>query len=821
MPPRRKHATTAAAATINHDASALAASLASHLDDLATNDTHRHAAADLARDLDLALSLAGAGAGGTTTAGVGAAVTGHDDALAALFAGTEDPLSPTSAASAAATATAARIARERRKLLTPTHEDSADLQRDLSARIDAGRGECVLEIGVLDDEDGSSLKLTDAELTAAHDTLQRIASTHLGADVTYIGEKTANHTTLQTFDALLPTTATATAATSAEDGTATVTATIPPPPVTKYDSANRCAYFLVRRQPAKVEDIMEVRVAVCGNVDAGKSTMLGVLTRNALDNGRGKARAVLFKHKHELDTGRTSSLGMECMGFDSRGRQVGVVANPVLDVAGAPLVAGAPADADESAATIIAGNGLSRKIGWDEIVQASAKVITYIDLAGHEKYLKTTMFGLAGAAPDFSCLMVGANMGAIGMTKEHLGLCLALNVPVMIVVTKIDMCPANVLEATLKQLLKILKSPGCRKIPMFVRDMEDAVRVCSAFVSDRICPIFLVSNVTGMGLPVLRHFLNLLPLMTKYDTTKPVEYQITETFSVPGVGTVVSGTLLSGTVHVGDTVLLGPDKLGVFVPTQVKGIHIKRCPVPVASAGHSASFALKRIKRAQLRKGMVLVSPAAHPVAVREFEAEVMVLLHQTTIATKYQAMLHAGNVRQTVALVDMNTPVLRSGERALVRFKFLSHPEYIREGSRVLFREGRTKGVGKITKVYPPGEVIPTYTNSPLLTTNSNAANGASGSAVASSGATSATPHGSSRRSGRNPASASGGDVAATDDGTVHDGADEPPVGGAAAAVLVAPVAVPAVKARPVGGGDSGKPPGSGRRMAKTGPKA
>ena len=53
-------------------------------------------------------------------------------------------------------------------------------------------------------------------------------------------------------------------------------------------------------------------------------------------------------------------------------------------------------------------------------------MITFIDLAGHEKYLKTTVFGMTGHAPDFGMLMVGANAGIIGMTKEHLGLALAL-----------------------------------------------------------------------------------------------------------------------------------------------------------------------------------------------------------------------------------------------------------------------------------------------------------------------------------------------------------------------------------------------------------
>jgi GTPase len=71
------------------------------------------------------------------------------------------------------------------------------------------------------------------------------------------------------------------------------------------------------------------------------------------------------------------------------------------------------------------------------------------------------MFGLVGLLPDYSMIIVGANMGVSRMTKEHLGISLALKVPIFIVITKIDIAPANVYEDTKNTLVKILKSPGC------------------------------------------------------------------------------------------------------------------------------------------------------------------------------------------------------------------------------------------------------------------------------------------------------------------------------------------------------------------------
>ena len=61
------------------------------------------------------------------------------------------------------------------------------------------------------------------------------------------------------------------------------------------------------------------------------------------------------------------------------------------------------------------------------------------------------------------------------MNREHLGIALALNVPVMVVITKIDICPPHILQQTITQLTKILKSPGARKIPIFIKNREECI----------------------------------------------------------------------------------------------------------------------------------------------------------------------------------------------------------------------------------------------------------------------------------------------------------------------------------------------------------
>jgi GTPase len=82
--------------------------------------------------------------------------------------------------------------------------------------------------------------------------------------------------------------------------------------------------------------------------------------------------------------------------------------------------------------------------------------------------------------------------------------------------------------------------------------------------------------VTGENLDYLKMFLNLLGSRSPQTDEEPAEFQIDDTYSVPGVGTVVSGTNLKGTIKLNDLLLLGPDPLGHFQQIAVRSIHRKR-----------------------------------------------------------------------------------------------------------------------------------------------------------------------------------------------------------------------------------------------------
>ncbi|XP_062845568.1 GTP-binding protein 2b [Trichomycterus rosablanca] len=518
------------------------------------------------------------------------------------------------------------------KLVNPTQYRFEHLATQLKWRLQEGRGEAVYQIGV--EDNGLLVGLSDNDMKASLKTLRRMAE-KVGADITLLREREVDY---------------------------------------ESDKPRKIAEVLVRKVPDN-QQFLDLRVAVLGNVDSGKSTLLGVLTQGELDNGRGRARLNLFRHLHEIQTGRTSSISFEILGFNSKGEVV----------------------------------NYSESRTAEEICESSSKMITFIDLAGHHKYLKTTIFGLTSYCPDFAMLVVGANTGVAGTTREHLGLALALKVPVFVVVSKVDVCVGGAVQKTVRQLERLLMLPGCNKVPMLIANRDDAVTAAQRFAqSSSITPIFTLSSVSGENLELLKIFFNILPPLSNSKEQEELmqqltEFQVDEIYSVPDVGTVVGGTLYSGVCREGDRLVVGPTDDGKFLRLKVCSMQRNRSACRVLRAGQAATLALGNFDRSLLRKGMVMVSPKMNPTICWQFEAAIVLLFHAKTFRRGFQVTVHVGNVRQTATVECLlGKEELRTGERAVVCFRFLKHPEYLRVGAKLLFREGVTKGIGHVTHLVP-----------------------------------------------------------------------------------------------------------------------
>jgi small GTP-binding protein len=424
----------------------------------------------------------------------------------------------------------------------------------------------------------------------------------------------------------------------------------------------------------------DIKILVAGSVDSGKSTILSVLTQGKNDNGRGSARLSVFNFSHEVKSGRTSSIAQHILGYDINGNIVNYKS--------------------------------VGKLSWPDIVKQSSKIISFFDLAGHEKYLKTTILGLTSTSADLCFIIVGANRGILKMTKEHIFLCTTLGTPFVIIVTKIDMVKdkENVLKNTTESINKLVKCPGVRRIPVKVDTEEDIITCAKNVHSESIVPIFHISNVTGEGVDNIRRFLNILPYKNTKNKEDKVEFIIDTTFSVPGVGTVVGGQLNTGNVKMGDTLYIGPNN-GKYVSVIIKGIHCKRVPVQKVESGCYVCFALRKIERNSIRKGNVLISQNSDKILCKKFNANVVVWrAHSTTIREgKYEPVVHAHAMKQSARLVSVKNKwnarntvnnddnILRAGDRATITMTFCSQPEYLKSGMKILLCEGRTKISGVI----------------------------------------------------------------------------------------------------------------------------
>lgn len=413
-----------------------------------------------------------------------------------------------------------------------------------------------------------------------------------------------------------------------------------------------------------------IKIAVAGNVDSGKSTLTGVLMNNKLDDGRGSSRLSILRNKHEKETGRTS-----CISYNS----------------------------------------------FSEIVNSQKKILSLIDLAGHEKYLKTTIFGLSGLFADAGLVLVSANMGITQMTREHMMLLLFLKIPFIILVTKIDMVPENIKILTIDKLKKMMNIQKFNKKSYVFP--EDEVKCKEELIKfnnlsnnlNTFIPIIPISNKTGININNLKFFLfNLQPKnhWPEDDIDGSIMY-IDSKFNVKGIGLVVSGTVRGQSIKINDKLLIGPinDK---FIPFKVRSIHNNvRENVDQLNSNDAGCLAIRFINKEtitknQIAKGVVIISDEAlKKNVVKSFNAEVTILNHSSTITNNYTPVIHCGLVRQTAKIKilemdDKKSNVLRSGSKAIVNFKFLYKKEYLETGRVFFFRDGNTKGYGTILEIFP-----------------------------------------------------------------------------------------------------------------------
>jgi selenocysteine-specific elongation factor len=209
--------------------------------------------------------------------------------------------------------------------------------------------------------------------------------------------------------------------------------------------------------------------------------------------------------------------------------------------------------------------------------------ISFVDVPGHERFVKNMLAGIGGI--DAVVLVVAADESVMPQTREHFEICRLLGVPDgLIAITKADLADPDTIEL----------------VKMEARDL-----VAGSFLAD--APIVAVSSRTGEGMDGFRQALvDLARRARRRAATGPVRMPVDRAFSIRGFGTVVTGTLLSGSVRVDDELAILPGERRV----KVRGVQVHGETAAVAQAGQRVALNLGGLDLDEIGRGDSLLTPA-------------------------------------------------------------------------------------------------------------------------------------------------------------------------------------------------------------------
>ncbi|MDA8226389.1 MAG: selenocysteine-specific translation elongation factor [Desulfitobacterium hafniense] len=228
--------------------------------------------------------------------------------------------------------------------------------------------------------------------------------------------------------------------------------------------------------------------------------------------------------------------------------------------------------------------GISIELGFAHMKLPSGKEVGIVDVPGHEKFVRQMLAGASGM--DLVLLVIAADEGIMPQTKEHLDILNLLGVSRGIVVlNKVDLVDSEWLELIEEEIKEELKG--------------------STFENSPICP---VSAITGQGIPVLLEAIDKLLLEVECKKIAgPVRMPIDRVFSIQGFGTVVTGTLHSGKIIIGQELSIEPFSIN----TKVRTLQVHGHKVGEAYAGQRVAVNVAGIEVGQVEHGSVLVMPHA------------------------------------------------------------------------------------------------------------------------------------------------------------------------------------------------------------------
>jgi len=322
--------------------------------------------------------------------------------------------------------------------------------------------------------------------------------------------------------------------------------------------------------------------------------------------------------------------------------------------------------------------GITIELGFAHMELPGGERIGIVDVPGHEKFVKNMVAGATGI--DMVAMIIAADEGVMPQTREHLEICALLGIRHgLVVLTKNDLVDEEWLELVTEDVSQFVKG---------------------TFLEGKA--LVPVSCVTGKGLPeFVKAVDELTAVIPPRSSAGIFRLPVDRVFTMKGFGTVITGTLISGRVQVGDTIMIYPSG----ITSKVRGIQVHNESVNEAGAGMRTAVNFQGLEKASVSRGQVLSMP---DMLVPSYMLDVSLnFLHSNkkAVRNRTRVRFHAGTGEIPGILILPDREELLPGETAAVQLRLDSPVALVRDDRFVIrsYSPVRTVGGGYVLNPAPP----------------------------------------------------------------------------------------------------------------------
>ncbi|MCP4021059.1 MAG: selenocysteine-specific translation elongation factor [Desulfobacteraceae bacterium] len=316
--------------------------------------------------------------------------------------------------------------------------------------------------------------------------------------------------------------------------------------------------------------------------------------------------------------------------------------------------------------------GITIELGFASLDLSNGRHIGIVDMPGHEKFVKNMVAGSSGI--DIVTMVIAADEGVMPQTREHMEICTLMGIEYgMIALTKTDLVDEDLMELAME-------------------DIKDFVQ--DTFLEDK--PVIPVSSATGQGLEDYKTCLEeICDTLPERKFSSIFRLPVDRVFSMKGFGTVITGTLVSGSINVGNDIMVYPKK----IISKVRGIQVHSSGVDNAAAGTRTAINFQGLDKASVSRGNILSTPGALRESYMVDAYFHFLKSNERNAKQRTRIRFHTGTSEIQGYMVLLDREELLPGDDAFVQFRLESPVCCIKDDRYVIrsYSPVKTIGGGKI----------------------------------------------------------------------------------------------------------------------------